>query len=531
MEAFAELFRRLDETTRTNLKVDALKAYFGSVPPEDAVWAVSFLVGRKPRRVVPTRKLIEWAAEEAGVPEWLFEASYDVVGDLAETITLLLPCTTTSSPRALHVWVEEYLLPLREMAPERRKRVVVRTWQEMDTTQRFVWNKLITGGFRVGVSGKLVARALAETSGIAPAVIAHRLMGRWRPTRDFYQGLLSTETGDADISRPYPFYLAYPLNAEPASLGDLGDWQVEWKWDGIRGQVVKRRGEIFVWSRGEELVGATYPEICRDAGQLPDGTVIDGEILAWRDDRPLPFSELQRRIGRKTVARKLLDAVPACFLAYDLLELAGQDVRDRPLDWRRPHLEKMLAGHCTDQLRISPLVDAGSWDALGALREESRRHGVEGFMLKRRSSRYRVGRRRGDWWKWKVDPLTVDAVLIYAQRGHGRRSGLYTDYTFAVRDGDGLVPFAKAYSGLSDAEIRRVDRFIQRNTLERFGPVRSVKPELVFEIAFDGIQASRRHKSGVAVRFPRIARWREDKSVEDADTVERLQSLLQARSL
>jgi DNA ligase-1 len=526
MKAFADLYRRLDETTSTNRKIDAMVDYFRYAPAEDAIWAVSFLIGRKPRQVVPTRKLMQWAAELSSVPEWLFEASYDVVGDLAETITLLLPGATSISRRPLHEWVDRLLLPLRDMDPERQRKEVLSAWDLMDESQRFVWNKLITGGFRVGVSRRLVVRALERFSNIDAAVISHRLMGEWPATVKTYNRILSPDTRDADISRPYPFYLAYPLEDKVSDLGPPDRWQVEWKWDGIRGQVIKRSNQVFIWSRGEELVTEKYPELAEDAALLPDGTVLDGEILPWKEDRPLPFSELQRRIGRKTVGKRLLMEVPTAFLAYDLLEFGGKDRRAEPLLQRRKILSQVLSNFPGTRLLISPVVAAQFWKKLEVLREESRRRGVEGFMLKRLDSVYEVGRRRGSWWKWKIDPLTADGVLIYAQRGHGKRAGLYTDYTFAVWQGKTLVPFAKAYSGLNDEEIREVDRFIQRNTVERFGPVRSVSPELVFEIAFEGIQESSRHKSGVAVRFPRIIRWRRDKKAQEADTIETLKTLL-----
>ncbi len=526
MKAFADLYRRLDETTSTNRKVAAMADYFSRAPAADAIWAVRFLIGRKPRQVVPTRKLMEWAADLAMVPGWLFEASYDVVGDLAETITLLLPRPARSSDRPLQEWVEEILLPLGKIDLEERRTAVLNAWRDMDESQRFVWNKLITGGFRVGVSQRLVVRALEQVSGIEGAVISHRLMGDWRPTPETYRRILSDDTRDADISRPYPFYLAYPLEGDIHDLGPPEDWQAEWKWDGIRGQVIRRSAKVFIWSRGEELVTDKYPELSEAAARLPDGTVLDGEILPWADGRPLPFSELQRRIGRKKVGKKLLKEVPVAFLAYDLLEFEGRDIRKTPLHQRRARLAEVLAAVPESRLILSSAMAAPTWEALETLREEARDRGVEGFLLKRRDSTYKVGRRRGGWWKWKIDPLTVDAVLIYAQRGHGRRAGLYTDYTFAVHKGEELVPFAKAYSGLTDAEIRQVDRFIQQNTVERFGPVRSVRPALVFEIAFEGIQASTRHKSGVAVRFPRIHRWRHDKTVADIDTMDGLKALL-----
>ncbi len=528
MKLFATLYTALDETTKTNAKVAALVDYFQAAPAKDAIWAVSFLIGRKPRQIVPTRKLRQWAAELAGIPDWLFDASYDVVGDLAETITLILPVSSSTSPRLLHDWIVNSLLPMRNKEEKIQREEILAAWHQMDNAQRFVWNKLITGGFRVGVSQKLVTRALARFSGIDEAVIAHRLMGNWEPNEEYFAQILSADTEDADISRLYPFYLAYALDEDIDKLGDVRQWQAEWKWDGIRAQVIKREGQVFIWSRGEELVTEKYPEIQAAAAGLPDGTVIDGEILPWKDDRPLHFSELQRRIGRKTVGKKLLADVPVILMAYDLLEHDGMDVRGESLGWRDKHLSSLISRLEDDRIIHSPKVSGETWDALTEFKDDARRHGVEGLMLKKKDSPYRVGRRRGDWWKWKVDPLTVDAVLIYAQRGHGRRSGLYTDYTFAVWDNEGLVPFAKAYSGLTDQEIRRVDRFIRQNTLERFGPVRSVKPELVFEIAFEDIRRSTRHKSGVAVRFPRMARWRTDKAIQDADSLETIKALIDA---
>jgi DNA ligase-1 len=526
MKPFANLFTALDETTRTNAKIDALVEYFKAAPPEDAIWTVSFLIGRKPRQIVPTRKLMQWAAEVAAIPAWLFDACYDVVGDLAETITLVLPGGASASDRPLHVWVEQYLLPLRKKDEAIQREAILNAWQQMSNSQCFVWNKLITGGFRVGVSQKLVTRALARFSGIAESVIAHRLMGIWKPHESYFAQILSADTRDADISRPYPFYLAYPLDETFEKLGDVRQWQAEWKWDGIRAQLIKREDQVFVWSRGEELVTDKYPEIQAAAALLPDGTVIDGEILPWKEKRVLHFSELQRRIGRKTVGKKLLHEVPVVLMAYDLLEYEGRDIRAKELAWRDSKLVELLSQISDDRIIHSPKVAGQNWDELAASKDQARGRGVEGLMLKKKNSPYQVGRRRGDWWKWKVDPLTIDAVLIYAQRGHGRRSGLYTDYTFAVWDNGSLVPFAKAYSGLTDEEIRRVDRFIRQNTIERFGPVRSVKPELVFEIAFEDIRRSARHKSGVAVRFPRMARWRTDKTIQDADSLNTIKALI-----
>lgn len=526
MKAFADLYVALDSTTKTSVKVDALAQYFGSASPADAAWAVYFLTGRKPRQAVPTRKLQEWAAELARIPDWLFEESLSVVGDLAETIALVLPTPEHSVARSLAAWVGEVLLTLREKDEERQKADVFAAWQSMDYQQAFVWNKLITGAFRVGVSQLLVMRALSRVSGVPVEVIAHRLMGDWQPTPDFFQSLVARDAADADISRPYPFCLAHALDGPPVALGDIAEWQAEWKWDGIRSQLIRRAGQTFVWSRGEELVTDRYPELKQLGGQFPDGTVVDGEILSWKENRVLPFGELQRRIGRKSIGKKLLEEVPVVLMAYDLIEWEGRDVRQEPLTWRRDRLEKLSAAVASPTLILSTVVSAPSWDELAKLREGSRDRNVEGLMLKRKASQYRVGRVTGDWWKWKIGPLTIDAVLIYAQGGSGKRAGLFTDYTFGVWDEGKLVPVAKAYSGLNDAEIKEVDAFVRRNTLERFGPVRVVKPELVFELGFEGIQASTRHKSGIAVRFPRMLRWRTDKSAEEADTLTTIKELL-----
>jgi DNA ligase 1 len=531
VKRFATLYDAIDATTATTAKVAALVAYFRDAPAADAAWAVSFLVGRRPKRLVRSADLRSWAAEAADVPAWLFEECYAQAGDLAETISLLVPEREHGGPTddsgAFAWWVEERLLPLARMAPDVQRAVLLDAWQRLGGTSRFLFNKLITGGFRVGVSDGLVVRALAQVSGINAESIAHRLMGQWEPSASWFTQLVATETTDADWSRPYPFYLAYPLEAELDTLGAASEWQLEWKWDGIRAQLVRRRGRTFLWSRGEELLADRFPEVEASAEWLPDGTVIDGELLAWRDGTPLPFSELQRRIGRKTVGKKLLADVPCHLLVYDCLEYEGVDVRDRPMHERRALAETLvsqLPGGAS--MGLSPILDVTSWSAARDARERSREMTAEGLMLKRRSSPYGVGRKVGDWWKWKVNPLTVDAVLVYAQAGHGRRAGLFTDYTFAIWDGDTLVPFAKAYSGLTDAEIREVDAFVRRNTLEKFGPVRTVKPELVFELAFEGIQRSTRHKSGIAVRFPRIARWRIDKPASEADTLGTVKALL-----
>ncbi len=527
MKRFAQLYAALDETTATGEKVAALAEYFRTAPPPDAAWAVHFLTGRRPKRLISAANLRAWAAAEANIPDWLFEESYHAVGDLAETITLLLPDTGASTDRSLTYWVEERLLTLRGQDDEVQRREMVSAWRELGRRERYVWNKLITGSFRVGASARLVERALAAASGLPEGVVAHRLMGAWEPSPEFYQRLVAPDTRDADVSRPYPFYLAYPLEHAPESLGERAEWVAEWKWDGIRAQLIRRAGRTFLWSRGEELLSGRFPEVEEAGALLPEGTVLDGELLPWVNEAPLPFAELQRRIGRKTLDRKILDEVPVVLVAYDLLEVEGEDLRARPFAERRRRLAGLLARvPAAGRLVFSTTVDAPTWEEVTRARLDARRVGAEGLMLKRLESVYGVGRRRGDWWKWKVEPFAVDAVLMYAQPGSGRRAGLFTDYTFGVWDGDRLVAFAKAYSGLTDEEIRQVDAFVRRNTLEKHGPVRVVKPELVFELAFEGIQASTRHKSGIAVRFPRMARWRKDKPAAEADTLETVRGML-----
>jgi DNA ligase-1 len=624
MKHFAALFTELDSTTSTNAKVAALQQYFQIASPADAAWAVYFLSGGKPRQVVKTALLRALACEAAGIEDWLFDECYQSVGDLAETIAYVLPLEFEASDVGLAVWMEERLLPLRGMAQEEIAQRVKRFWRELDSRGRFLLIKLVGGGFRVGVSKLLVQRALAAHSGLDAKRIAQRMMAygdaKVLPTASKFQALIAqTEPGAVDVmdaGQPYPFFLAHPLEAALADfdsqLGPVSDWQVEWKYDGIRGQIVKRAGQVWIWSRGEELVTERFPEIVALAQSLPDGTVLDGEILVWQkaqspqpvqvadravtdllpqpqpqtaadravtdllpqpqpqpvadrtvtdllplplgegrgEGSPAPFALLQQRIGRKTLGKKILQDAPVSFMAYDAMELCGQDIRMQPQHARRRQLEQLLRG---TQFKISPIEIRGTWADFAALRSESRARGVEGFMLKRVDAAYGTGRTKADglWWKWKIEPMTVDCVLIYAQAGHGRRASLYTDYTFAVWNrqplnagesdavvqaiekrepgkagGLQLVAFAKAYSGLTDVEFKLMDSLIRKTTLEKFGPVRSVKPSLVFELGFEGINLSPRHKSGLAVRFPRMLRIRRDKPLHEANTLDDLKMLI-----
>ncbi|MEO0829338.1 MAG: ATP-dependent DNA ligase [Pseudomonadota bacterium] len=528
MKRFAALFTALDQTTKTNAKVAALADYFAEAPDDDKLWTIAILSGRRPKRAVTTTALREWAAERAGLPLWLFEDSYAVVGDLAETIALILPEGEGSSDRSLSEWINEIRSLGTREEPDRRAGIFS-AWDGLASTERFVFNKLITGGFRLGVSQKLMTRALSHATGIEEPDLAHRLMGNWTPDTTSFEALILTPDPGADASKPYPFYLAYQLDDGPQTLGAPKDWAAEYKWDGIRGQLILRSGQHFLWSRGEELITDRFPEFMRAPDFVPDGTVLDGEVLAWANDAPLPFNALQKRIGRKTVPKKLLEEAPVVLRAYDLLEWNGEDWRDRPFAERREQLESLVGTLPREApIRLSETLNFDSWEGLGTLRDVSRDVGAEGLMLKRRASPYLSGRKKGDWWKWKVDPLVIDAVMIYAQAGHGRRANLYTDFTFAVWSGNDLVPFTKAYSGLTDAEFRKITAWVRKNTLERYGPVRAVKPEHVFEIAFEGIQESPRHKSGVALRFPRMSRWRDDKPPAEANTLEDLKAILAA---
>jgi DNA ligase-1 len=527
MKRFAQLIDRLDETTSTTRKVEALRDYLAEAPDNDKLWTIALLSHRRPKRTVRTAQLREWAAEEAGIPLWLFEDSYHVVGDLGETIALLVPGEGSGQERSLTEHIE-LIIGLKDVPDDVKRQRITEAWRNLDRTARFVFNKLITGGFRIGVSQKLMVRALGLHTGIGEDELAHLLMGNWDPQNTTFAELTGGGSDTGTLSRPYPFYLAYALETPVHELGDPRAWLVERKWDGIRGQLIVRRGQLYVWSRGEELVTDKFPEYQVLRTLLPSGTVVDGEILPFRDGRPLPFQVLQTRIGRTNVTPKVLKDAPVVLLAYDLLEWKGEDLRERPLSERRALLEQVVMDTANDKLLLSQEVKAGTWEGFAAERAVSRELMSEGLMLKHRDSAYRVGRKKGDWWKWKVDPLTIDGVLIYAQRGHGRRADLFTDFTFAVWNGDELVPFTKAYSGLTDKEMNRIDAYVKANTIDKFGPVRSVTPMHVFELAFEGIQRSPRHKSGVALRFPRILRWREDKALREANTLQDLHQLLNA---
>jgi DNA ligase-1 len=556
MRAFADLYDALDRTTSTNEKVDLMSAYFADAEPVEGAWAVFFLTGRRLKQVVSMAAVRRWAAEVCGVPGWLFDESYSAVGDSAETVALMLDTLArerladapepghtllTAGPlvreRSLADWLEARLLPLRRMPACEQRAHLLSWWRRLERRELYILIKLLSGALRVGVSQTLVQRALAQAAGRPADAIAHGLMGDWQPSAAFMNALLARGAEGAGSSapplrntgsHPYPFLLASPLEQPPGSLGEPALWQAEWKLDGIRAQLIRRDGGVHLWSRGEELITDRFPEVARPAAKLPPGTVLDGELLAFDAGKPLPFAVLQKRIGRRKLSANVLAEAPVSFIAYDLLERDGADLRPEHLTDRRAALESLLSALGHPALRLSEVIRFASWDELSERRRESRARGVEGVMLKRRASPYGAGRFKGDWWKWKIEPYSIDAVLVYAQPGSGRRASLLTDYTFAVRDGQDLVPVAKAYSGLDHAEIVRLDGWIRQHTTGRFGPVRVVEPVHVFEIAFEGLQESTRHRAGIALRFPRILRWRTDKAPAQADTLESVRELLRA---
>lgn len=526
MKRFAELIQQLELSNKTNDKIAALVDYFSSANEKDKPYVIAMFTGKRPKRPVSTASIKQWAIELSTIPEWLFTESYHSVGDLSETIALILPPAKTEIEKPLHQWISE-LASLGKQNDEQKKVYILSAWNGLSTQERFIFNKLISGNFRIGVSNKMLVNAIAKQSAIESSKIMHAIMGKWDPSEITYQELIGGQHVNTDNSWPYPFCLAYALDTEPENIGLPKDWQAEWKWDGIRGQIIKRNGELFIWSRGEELITEQFPELHLLTDELPDGTVLDGEILSIKDGKVQSFSTLQQRLNRKTIHKSQLLDAPIGFYAYDILEHSGFDIRQKPLSERRKILESVVLNLTTNNIIfLSSVINFDTWDSLAALRLTARDINSEGIMLKKTDSVFHTGRKRGDWWKWKINPYTIDAVMIYAQKGSGRRANFYTDYTFAVRDGENLITIAKAYSGLTDKEIKEVNTFVNKNAIEKFGPARTVKPELVFEIAFEGIAESKRHKAGLALRFPRIARWRKDKKADEINTLDDLRQLI-----
>lgn len=526
MRHFAELINALESTNKTNAKIDAIVDYLERAPEDDKVWFIALFTGKRPKRNVNTNLMKEWALEITKLPFWLFQESYSSVGDLGETLSLILPQPTEKIERTLSQWMND-IVNLKEKTEAEKKAFVLESWNGLDYTERLIFNKLLGGSFRIGVSDKTLINALTKYSGQEASALMHSMMGKWNPGEVSFQELISAEKVNVDSSRPYPFCLAYPLEKELSDLGEPNDWLIEYKWDGIRGQIIRRNDEVFIWSRGEELVTQQFPEIIDVVQGMKGNFVLDGEILAVKDGKVLNFNELQKRLNRKNITKKMLEEIPIEVFVYDLIELEGTDLREKPIASRRAMLEELLLNETPEKIKLSKAIEFEKWDELDQIRENSRDINSEGLMLKQKNSPYHSGRKKGDWWKWKINPMTIDAVLIYAQKGSGRRSAYYTDYSFAVKNGDSLVTIAKAYSGLTDKEIMEVSSFVNKNAIEKFGPVRTVKAELVFEIAFEGIGFSSRHKSGVALRFPRIVRWRKDKTVNEIDELEEIKKLIQ----
>ncbi len=525
MKVFATLMNDLDSTNKTHLKLEAINRFLSEAEEKDKLWLLALFTGKRPRRNVNSTLMKEWAMEAAGIPDWLFRESYAAVGDLGETISLVLPPPTHYVERSLSEWMQR-IAELTNAPDQAKKQFVLEAWDSLPHTERFIFNKLLGGSFRAGISSKSLINALSDKYSLDANAVAHSIMGEWKIDEVSFDDLVHGRYTNTQLSKPYPFCLAYALEKEPEELGDIAEWQAEYKWDGMRAQVIKRESSIFIWSRGEELVTGQFPEITDTLQQWKGNFVMDGELLVYKDGQVMNFAELQKRLNRKTLSKKILEEVPVTLFAYDLLEWEGVDWRARRLTERREQLEKIFAENSGDHLQLSPVISCSQWEELRNIRAGARTMNSEGLMLKHINGPYHTGRKKGDWWKWKVDPLTIDAVLIYAQKGSGRRSAYYTDYTFAVKQGDQLVTIAKAYSGLTDREIQEVSRFVNKNALEKFGPVRTVKPELVFEIAFEGIGFSNRHKSGVALRFPRIVRWRRDKTAVEIDDIEDIKRLI-----
>lgn len=520
------LFKEIENSNKTLDKLRALEEFFTVATDEDKLWVIALFTSRRPKKPVNTKQMRFWATELAGIPDWMFEECYGVVGDLSETISLIV--TRDIEQAEISLSLAELMTQILEMAlwdEERKKQYILGYWKSLDVYGCFIFNKLLSGGFRLGVSQQLLVQALSKVTGQEAAEITHRLTGNWQPGKITYHDLILNPIDKTNLSKPYPFYLAYALDAEPEALGNAQEWLAEYKWDGIRCQLIKRKGEVFIWSRGEELITSHFPELALQAASFPDGCVIDGELLAY-NETPLPFALLQKRIAKKKPSAALIKSCPCIIMAYDLLEFEGNDFRHEPIMKRRVFLNEVLSYANENYFKLSPQLNFNTWDELAAHRADSRAQKAEGVMIKSKSSIYESGRKRGNWWKWKVDPFSIDAVLVYAQKGHGKRANLYTDYTFALWHEGKLITIAKAYSGLTNKEILEVDQFVKKNTLEKFGPVRTVKPELVFEIGFEGMQESSRHKSGVALRFPRIIRWRTDKKIEEANTLYDLKALL-----
>ncbi|MBT5377938.1 MAG: ATP-dependent DNA ligase [Opitutae bacterium] len=533
MNHFTQLFQSVDSVSGTNQRIRYLREYFEESKPEDSIWACWFLDGNRVKNLIRLKDLKILVADVCSLPLWLVEDSHEVVGDLAETLSLLLKSFAKGKePIPLSTVVEKFILPLSSMNVEEKCRTIKDAWARLRPEDLLPYHKLMMGAFRMGISNGNLCRALGDINNVPPAIIAQRMMGKWQPGDRTLQNIIVSATTEEDLNAPVPFCLASPLMAKVNTLGDNAEWQIEWKWDGIRAQLIKSHSGTLIWSRGGESVGGAFPEILEAAKLLPKGVCLDGEILAWNQNGLMPFHDLQRRLGRKSPGVQIQRTVPTRFIAYDIIRFAGEDLRNKVLVKRRHLLEQLVTSLPSQYpIGISRPVEAGNWEEYQILRDESREKGVEGFMLKHIESRYNPGRKKGGWYKWKIAPLEADMVLVGAQMGHGRRANIFSDYSLAVWHKDELVVVAKAYSGLTDNEILKVDKQIRKTIIGKFGPVRSVKPMIVFQVAFEGVQRSRRRKTGVGLRFPRIQRWRQDKLPEEAGHLDEIMALGQLQNL
>jgi DNA ligase-1 len=523
MIAFASLLERLVFTPSRNAKIALLRRYLATQPDPERGIGLAAITGELSFTAAKPGLIRELGASRTDPA--LFDWSYDYVGDLAETVALIWPNAAAAGDAPSLAQVVEAL----ETTPKAALPGLVAEWLDRtDASTRLALLKLITGGLRVGASGRLAKIALAEIGGVSADDVEevwHGLASPYEPLFAWLEGRgPKPDPADAPVFRP-PM-LAHPLEAADIAALQPADWRAEWKWDGIRVQVVATQGGQRIYSRGADDISGTFPEL---VGAMDFHAVLDGELLVVREGVVAPFADLQQRLNRKSVTAKLMEQYPVIVRLYDLLFDGIEDLRGLPFDQRRQRLEAWLAHTHPARMDLSPLIRFETIQELMALRDGARAASIEGLMLKRGDSAYLPGRVKGQWWKWKRDPLTVDAVLMYAQRGHGKRSSFYSDYTFGLWRGDELVPVGKAYFGFTDQELAFLDRWIRNNTTARFGPVREVAKSLVLEVAFDAVQLSNRHKSGVAMRFPRLARIRTDKPADEADRLETLMALVEDR--
>jgi DNA ligase-1 len=517
---FAELLEALLFTPSRNGKLRLMIRYFQETPDPERGWALAALTGALS---FPGAKPAQIRALVLGrVDAELFAWSYDFVGDLAETVSLIWP----ERPGANHVPDLTDIVDALTTAPRGSVGGLIEAWLDaLDATGRWALLKLMTGGMRIGVSARLAKTAVAELG----AVRIDQVEEVWHGLRPPYAALFhwltaggpQPDTGEQPVF--VPLMLANPLEPDELTALNPADYLAEWKWDGIRVQLSCRGGERRIYTRTGDEVSGAFPDLM---AALPDGVILDGELLVGSFEQVAPFNDLQQRLNRKSVTARMRADYPEFVRLYDALWIEGEDLRKLPLTDRRARLEQWYRARPRPRLDLSPIIELADWETLSTLRDGARAQGIEGLMLKRRDAPYLAGRPKGPWFKWKRGALTLDCVLMYAQRGHGKRSSFYSDYTFGAWRDTELVPVGKAYSGFTDAELLLLDKWIRAHTTQKYGPVREVERGLVLEIAFDSVHRSTRHKSGLAMRFPRVHRIRWDKPAGEADRVETLAAMM-----